>query len=383
MSAGSTPPVTPENPETPVTPANPSNPDSPQTPAATTYTVSYTTEHGELPESLRNGITVNENTVLTAEQLPVLTDDSYIFGGWYDGTTQAVAGSYRVIGNVTLSATWSPRENPAIAQIQEMTGDGTVRVTGTISNETIRAINAALKTLQNDQHVTLDFFQATGLTQLEAASSSQTGNSFYGCTALSGIILPAGLTSIGDSAFYGCTGLTNVTIPCSVTSVARSAFNGCTSFMRLTIQSSGTVTSIADNGYAGDILSPNNWLKSVIIAEGITSIGVHAFDFCSDLTSVSLPSTLSSFGDSAFASCTQLNNLTIPSSVTSIGCYAFMGCSNLTSVTFEDTTSIWYATDSSDYTGGESIGAMSDAAANATVLTSTYRFEYLYKVTSN
>lgn len=140
-----------------------------------------------MPESLRNGITVNENTVLTAEQLPVLTDDGYDFWGWYDDESNlAEAGSYRVTGDVNLYAWWSQRENPAIAQIREMTGDGTVRVTGTISNETIRAINAALKSLQNGQHVTLDFSQATGLTQLEDASSSQTGYSFYECESLSG-----------------------------------------------------------------------------------------------------------------------------------------------------------------------------------------------------
>lgn len=77
--------------------------------------------------------------------------------------------------------------------------------------------------------------------------------------------------------------------------------------------------------------------------------------------------------------------MSIPASVSRIGYDgAFGGCSNLTSVTFEDTTSIWYATDSRDYTGGESIGAMaSDPEEIATALKSAYRMKYLYKVTSN
>ncbi len=50
---------------------------------------------------------------------------------------------------------------------------------------------------------------------------------FYGCSGLTSVIIPNGVTSIGGSSFYGCIGLTSVTIPESVTSIGKYAFYGC------------------------------------------------------------------------------------------------------------------------------------------------------------
>ena len=61
-------------------------------------------------------------------------------------------------------------------------------------------------------------------------------------------------------------------------------------------------------------------------------IGNQAFDGCSSLTSLTLPSSVTSIGSSAFSGCSGLTSLTLPSSVTSIGAYAFSGCSGLTSL---------------------------------------------------
>ena len=40
--------------------------------------------------------------------------DGYVFEGWYDGNTKAVAGSYRVYKNVTLVAKWRESSTPAV-----------------------------------------------------------------------------------------------------------------------------------------------------------------------------------------------------------------------------------------------------------------------------
>ena len=56
-----------------------------------------------------------------------------------------------------------------------------------------------------------------------------------------------------------------------------------------------------------------------------------AFNYCSDLTSVIIPSSITSIGASAFEGCTNLNSIEIPSNVTSIGNKAFASCTNLTS----------------------------------------------------
>ncbi|MBR6917448.1 MAG: leucine-rich repeat protein, partial [Clostridia bacterium] len=52
-------------------------------------------------------------------------------------------------------------------------------------------------------------------------------SAFYGCSSLTSITIPEGVTSIGSSAFYGCSQLTSVTIPVSVTSIGSSTFSDC------------------------------------------------------------------------------------------------------------------------------------------------------------
>ena len=76
-------------------------------------------------------------------------------------------------------------------------------------------------------------------------------------------------------------------------------------------------------------------LSSVIIPNGVMTIGDYAFGYC-NLTSVTLPSSVLSIGNGAFSNCTKLTEITIPNSVTSIGDYPFYGCSGLLSVEVED-----------------------------------------------
>ena len=82
-------------------------------------------------------------------------------------------------------------------------------------------------------------------------------------------------------------------------------------------------------------------IKTVIIEEGVTSIGAYAFYGCMYLTSVSIPNSVISIGHEAFFYCESLKSLNIPNSVTNIGWAAFMDCKSLTSVTIpKNVTSI-------------------------------------------
>ena len=128
-------------------------------------------------------------------------------------------------------------------------------------------------------------------------SNDKLGNyAFKGCSGLTSMIIPSGVTAIGKEAFYGCSGLTSLTIPSGVTSIGYRAFEGCSGLTSLTIPSS------------------------------VTSIGRFAFYGCSGLTSLTIPSSVTSIGDGAFNGCRGLTSMTIPSSVTSIGWGAFAEC---------------------------------------------------------
>lgn len=78
----------------------------------------------------------------------------------------------------------------------------------------------------------------------------------------------------------------------------------------------------------------NHSITSVVVPEGVTSIGSYTFETCESLTSVTLPSTLTMIGETAFARCTSLQSITIPAAVESLWAQVFLGCTNLTEITF-------------------------------------------------
>ncbi|MDE5896663.1 MAG: leucine-rich repeat domain-containing protein, partial [Clostridia bacterium] len=70
-------------------------------------------------------------------------------------------------------------------------------------------------------------------------------------------------------------------------------------------------------------------LSTVVISDGVTSIGDYAFYYCNGLKSIEIPNSVTSIGNYAFSDCSRLSRLDIPDTVTSIGDYAFYGCSGL------------------------------------------------------
>ncbi len=77
-------------------------------------------------------------------------------------------------------------------------------------------------------------------------------------------------------------------------------------------------------------------IKSVVIEDGVTRIGSHAFMRCSSLTDVNIPNSVTSIGSSAFYGCSSLKKINIPNSVTSIGAHAFFECTSLVEVNIQD-----------------------------------------------
>ena len=114
-----------------------------------------------------------------------------------------------------------------------------------------------------------------------------------------------------------------------VTSIGNFAFYNCTSLTSVTIPDS--VTSIGAWAFSGCAS-----LTSVTIPDSVTSIDGDAFYNCASLASVTIPDSVTSIGVYAFYHCSSLTSVTIPDSVTSIGNSAFRHCTSLTSVTIPD-----------------------------------------------
>lgn len=233
---------------------------------------------------------------------------------------------------------------------------------------------------------------------------------FYNCAALVSVSLPSGISKIGDSVFYGCVGLTSVDIPDTVTSIGDSAFRGCSGITNISIPdsvraigagaftSAGSVDSesvvtincdIPDKSDTYACFEASNF-STVVISEGVTYIGAHAFHKCDNLTSITIPSSVSTIGDCpfelagsltsksvarvncnipdssslttcfvgsnfsdvvfgngvthignfAFSDCDNLQSVEMPDSVSRIGMYAFDHCSNLSTVTIPNSLTI-------------------------------------------
>ena len=75
-----------------------------------------------------------------------------------------------------------------------------------------------------------------------------------------------------------------------------------------------------------------NYITTVVVEEGVTTLGNNAFYFEAKLTSASLPSTLSSIGERSFQGCESLENITIPDAVSEIKASAFDECIALENV---------------------------------------------------
>jgi uncharacterized repeat protein (TIGR02543 family) len=125
---------------------------------------------------------------------------------------------------------------------------------------------------------------------------------------------------------YPSSTITTVVIEDGVTSIGNYAFYHCTALTEVAIGNS--VTSIGSSAFRGC-----SSLTEITIPNSVTSIGGGAFYGCSDLTSITIPNDVTSIGDFAFSGCSSLTAVTIPNSVTSIGGYAFSGCSSLSAAT--------------------------------------------------
>lgn len=110
------------------------------------------------------------------------------------------------------------------------------------------------------------------------------------------VVIPAGVTTIGEDAFLECESLKSITLPESVTTIGGGAFCGCES------------------------------LENITLPAGVTTIGGMAFSHCKSLASITLPDSVTTIGERAFRYCAFLESITLPEGVTTIGKWVFSGC---------------------------------------------------------
>jgi hypothetical protein len=159
---------------------------------------------------------------------------------------------------------------------------------------------------------------------------------FFGCIALTSVTIPSSVTSIGNSVFGMCASLRSITIPSGVTSIGDFVFNDCGSLTNINVDAQNREFSSVDgvlfNKNRTELITyPAGKQGNYTIPSSVTTIKVAAFYSCKNLTGVTIPSSVTAIRTSAFEECVRLTSITIPSSVTLIGPNAFEE-SGLTSI---------------------------------------------------
>ena len=160
-------------------------------------------------------------------------------------------------------------------------------------------------------------------------------------TSLTSVIIPNGVTKIGNGAFQGCNNITSLSIPNTVSRIGASCFEGCTAWRVVVPENikyigrkafKNTFTYNLDRNWSGNLLYIDNYLiESKVptskytesIKSGTVVIADGAFENNNKMTSITIPNTVTHIGNGVFNRCSELRNFNIPKGIVSIGDSAF------------------------------------------------------------
>ncbi|MDR1156283.1 MAG: leucine-rich repeat protein [Bacteroidales bacterium] len=224
--------------------------------------------------------------------------------------------------------------------------DGT-NITGAYHSKTSlvpRIILSPFATVNPPSGINQDFFTAQGVTYTVTAEDGVTTKTYTVKAILQGITGDCTWTLTGTpdnytltisgngameyykSGFHYSYKIKTVIIQDGVTTIGYSAFSRCHSLTAVTIGNSvQTIGACAFEDCIG--------LTAVTIPNSVQTIDYWAFGNCTGLTAVTIPNSVTTIGYSAFYNCSNLTTVTIPNSVQTIGHSTFFNCSSLTSVT--------------------------------------------------
>ncbi len=148
---------------------------------------------------------------------------------------------------------------------------------------------------------------------------------FEGIDNFTEVIIPEGVTEIGEYAFAETT-VKKITLPESLTKI------GDYAFYMSTLEEIVIPSGVKEIGYSSFDRCLN--LEKVTLNNGLEKIGERSFMLCSMLSDIEIPDTVTEIGGEAFMG-TGLYSVTIPASVASLGSGAFSNCIMLENVSFE------------------------------------------------
>lgn len=182
---------------------------------------------------------------------------------------------------------------------------------------------------------------------------------FQNCTDISSVTIPASITTIDKEAFSGCSKIETVFNLSDLDIKPNSTDNGSVAYEARVVYRGKKAADVANfrcyesegrkfvYAYVGtdtEVTLPQGYevadyaffdrkdITRIVIPEGCTQVGGHAFQKCHGLTEVVLPQSLDRIGEFAFGDCYALTTAALPRQLRSLQAGAFMNCKKLESV---------------------------------------------------
>lgn len=224
---------------------------------------------------------------------------------------------------------------------------------------------------------------ATKITISSAKLNTIEVSTFSGCSQFTQVCIPGSVSTIDAYAFSSCSALSTVRFEGNMPTISDTAFSGvsavcyypegnetytkdmttldfggdlrwtydgeiisnlCGETVTWNLDENGTLT-ISGTGamydYSAEDLEYAPWyeqrssIQSVVVEDGVTTIGNYAFSECKNIATASIPNSVVRIGNHAFYYC-KISTITLPAELQEVGGYAF-AFTNLTSIKLPDT----------------------------------------------
>lgn len=163
---------------------------------------------------------------------------------------------------------------------------------------------------------------------------------FYRNDNINTLTISDGVKVIGFDAFSFCYNLKWAKIPASVYEIKEQIFKDCTQLEEICVDPNNdnycSIDGVLFRKQPFELLRypPKKRGHSYVVPDGVERIGNGAFEECSELESIELPTSLLAIESSAFSSCSSLKFINIPDSVTRFGAFILFKCTALTGISF-------------------------------------------------
>ena len=350
-------------------------------------TSSFSYVMGSIPNTLKN-VTISADTTIPTsafygcskiESITIPATTTSIGDNAFDSCTSlkrlnsTTDGEFNIPANVTNIQTYTFRKCDAMTKViipASVTHIGSYAFYNCALLEEVAFV-------ANSQLSTIGSYVFSNCTKLAKVNSATAGElilpenlltigdyAFQNLSLITKIVVPDGVTSIGLGAFNGCSALTDITLPFIGKSVDATAYEAVfgyifgytTTYTTSTSSSYGGYSSVSSTAFVNkqySSVSGATWQYACLNYYYSSYYRHRSYFYYIPTTIENVTITVQTvIPTAAFNGCTFIDTITLPSTVTTTGSYAYQNCSATVSQTYVSKLSYWNGTSvSTSFTG--------------------------------